>query len=140
VKKAHWHSRGTETQFNTKFGQIWFHLFYFFFCFDRLQSITAVFLCPVTICLWRKVVCFVLFCSYEITEPVCFRSCSWCLWKALEEEGCMGLVPWRLDLWCKNSWILNDFFTEIKLNPSWKLWRNWNVPLGVDGKILMSGI
>ncbi len=23
----------------------------------------------------------------------CFRWCSWCLWKALDEEGCMGLVP-----------------------------------------------
>jgi hypothetical protein len=24
----------------------------------------------------------------------------------------MGLVPWRLDLQCKSSWILHDFFTE----------------------------
>jgi hypothetical protein len=24
----------------------------------------------------------------------------------------MGLVPLRLDLRCKSSWILNDFFTE----------------------------
>jgi hypothetical protein len=23
-----------------------------------------------------------------------FRSCSWCLWKALDEEGCTGVVPW----------------------------------------------
>jgi hypothetical protein len=22
--------------------------------------------------------------------------CSWCLWKALDEKGCMGLVPWCL--------------------------------------------
>ncbi len=42
----------------------------------------------------------------------CFKSCSWCLWKALDKEGCMGLVPWHLDLQCKSSWILNDFFTE----------------------------
>jgi hypothetical protein len=34
--------------------------------------------------------CFVVMRS---TEPGCFRSCSWCLWKALDEEGCMGLVP-----------------------------------------------
>jgi len=60
------------------------------------------------------------------TEPGCFRSSSWCLWKGLDEEGRMGLVPWRLDLWCKCSWILNDFFTEIKLYCSWKF---WNVPL-----------
>jgi hypothetical protein len=56
-----------------------------------------------------KVVCFVVMRS---TELGCFRSCSWCLWKALDEEACMGLVPWHLDLRCKSSWILNDFFTE----------------------------
>jgi len=61
--------------------------------------------------LWRKVVCFV-FVVMRSTEPGCFRSCSWCLWKALYEDGCMGFVPWHLDLWCKSSWILNDFFTE----------------------------
>jgi hypothetical protein len=49
------------------------------------------------------------------TEPRCFRSCSYCLWKALNEEGCMGLVPWHLDLQCKSSWILNDFL-HYKLN------------------------
>jgi hypothetical protein len=59
--------------------------------------------------LWRKVVCFVVMRS---TELGCFRSCSWCLWKALDKEGCMGLVPWCLDLRCKSSWILNGFFTE----------------------------
>jgi hypothetical protein len=36
-----------------------------------------------------------LFCFVVIRsiKPGCFRSCSWCLWKALDEEGCMGLVP-----------------------------------------------
>jgi hypothetical protein len=34
--------------------------------------------------------CFVVMRS---TKLGCFRSCSWCLWKALNEEGCMGLVP-----------------------------------------------
>jgi hypothetical protein len=29
-----------------------------------------------------------------------------------EGRGCIGLVSWHLDLWCKSSWILNDFFTE----------------------------
>ncbi len=46
------------------------------------------------------------------TKPGCFRLCSWCLWKALTEEECMGLVLCCLDLRCKSSWILNDFFTE----------------------------
>jgi hypothetical protein len=35
------------------------------------------------------------------------------LWKTLNKEGCMGLVPWHLDLQCKSSWILNDFFIEL---------------------------
>jgi len=33
---------------------------------------------------------FVLFVFLRSTELGCFRSCSWCLWKALDEEGCMG--------------------------------------------------
>ncbi len=55
--------------------------------------------------------CFV---AMRSTELGSFRSCSWswCLWKALKDKGCMGLVPWRLNLWHKSSWILNDFFTE----------------------------
>jgi hypothetical protein len=33
------------------------------------------------------------------SELGCFRSCSWPLWKALEEEErCIGLVSWCLDL------------------------------------------
>ncbi len=64
--------------------------------------------------LWRKV-CFVV---RRSTKLGCFKSCSWCVWKALDEEGCIGLVPWLLNLQCKSSWILNDFF--IKLNCSWK--------------------
>jgi hypothetical protein len=40
-----------------------------------------------------------------------------------------GAFSWRLDLQCRNSWVLNDFFTENKLNHSWNLRRNWNVPL-----------
>jgi hypothetical protein len=80
------------------------------------------------------VVCFVLFCNYEIhrtgdaldrvldvfgslfcfvllcfvsmrsTELGCFRLCSWCLWKALDEERCIGLDSMTcLDLQCKSS-------------------------------------
>jgi len=26
------------------------------------------------------------------TKLRCFKSCSWCLWKAFDKEGCMGLV------------------------------------------------
>ncbi len=34
--------------------------------------------------------CFV---GMRSIEPECFRLCSWCLWKALNEKRCMGLVP-----------------------------------------------
>ncbi len=44
--------------------------------------------------------CFVVMRSIELG---CFRSCSWSLWKALDKDGCMGLVPCRLDLGCKSS-------------------------------------
>ncbi len=53
--------------------------------------------------------CFV---TMRFTKPGCFRSCSWYLWKALEEEVCISLVSWHLDLHCKSSWMLNDFFTK----------------------------
>jgi len=82
--------------------------------------------------LWRKVVslfCFVLFVLMKSTGLGCLRLFSWSLWKALDEEGCMGLVPWCLDLRCKSFWILNFFSLKVKLNHSWKLWKNWNVPL-----------
>jgi hypothetical protein len=70
--------------------------------------------------------CFVVMGS---TELGCFRSCSWCLWKALDEEGCMGLVPWCLDLPCKSLeyWMASSL--KIKLYSSWKFRRNWNVPM-----------
>jgi hypothetical protein len=74
--------------------------------------------------LWRKVVCFV-FVLMRTTKLGCFRLCSWCLWKALNEEGCIGLVPSGFDLWCKSSWILNDFFTEIFGRIGMCLWCYW---------------
>jgi hypothetical protein len=64
--------------------------------------------------LWSKVVClfcFVLFCTNEIHQTRMLRITFLLLWKALE-EGCISLVSWCLDLRCKSSWILNDFFTE----------------------------
>jgi hypothetical protein len=63
------------------------------------------------------------------TKEGCFRSHSWSLWKALEEEGRISLVSWCLDLWYRSSWMLNIFSLKIKLNHSWKFRRNWNVRL-----------
>ncbi len=40
----------------------------------------------------------------------------------------MSLVPWRLDLWGKSSWIWMIFKLKIKLNRSWNFLRK-NVPL-----------
>ncbi len=72
------------------------------------------------------VFCFVLMGS---TEPGCFKSPSWSLWKALKEEGCMGLVPWRLDMRWKSSrtWMISSL--KIKSNCTWNFQRNWDVPL-----------
>jgi hypothetical protein len=82
----------------------------------------------VFIYLWRKVVCFVL----QLWDPLNWDASDCVLagfGKFLTREGCMGLVPCRLDLQCKSSWILNDFLMKMKLNHSWKFQRNWNVPL-----------
>ncbi len=72
--------------------------------------------------------CFV-FVVMSSTKPGCSRSCSWCLWKALDEEGCMGLVPWRCSAKVVEYWMI--FSLKIKLNRSWKFRRNWNVPLAL---------
>jgi hypothetical protein len=61
--------------------------------------------------LWRKVVCFVLFCSYEIHQTRMIQIMFFVSLESPRGGGCIGFVPWRLDLWCKSSWILNDFFT-----------------------------
>ncbi len=71
--------------------------------------------------------CFVVMRS---AEPGCFRSCSSCLWKPLNKKGCMGLVPWHLDLQCKKVlqyWMISSL--GIRLNSSWKFRSNRNVPL-----------
>ncbi len=52
--------------------------------------------------------CFVVMRS---TEPGCFRSCSWCLWKALNEEGCMGfgsmIFGFALQKFLNFEWFLH---------------------------------
>jgi hypothetical protein len=81
--------------------------------------------------LWSKVVClfcFVLFLTMRSAKPGCLESHSWSLWKALKEEGCISMVPWPLDLWCRSFWILKEVFSlEIKWNPNWTFHRNWEV-------------
>jgi hypothetical protein len=71
----------------------------------------------------------------------------WSLWKALHQEGCVGLIPWPLGSLesCPPGGVhgldsmtfglgvqkfLNiEWFLHIKLIRSWKFRRNWNVPL-----------
>jgi len=53
------------------------------------------------------------------------------LWKALDEEGCMGLVLFH-DVWTCGAKVLEYRMIsslKIKLNCSGKFGRNWNVPL-----------
>jgi len=69
--------------------------------------------------------CFVVMRS---TKLGCLQSCSWCLWKALDEEGAWA---WFNDIWtcCAKVleyWMISSL--KSKLNRSWKIRRNWNVP------------
>ncbi len=76
-----------------------------------------------------RLVCFVLWLWDPQMLQICvlgvFGKSSW------QGGGAWALVPWFLDLWCKSSWILDDFVTEnsIQFNGSWNFQRNWNVAL-----------
>jgi hypothetical protein len=92
-----------------------------------------------------------LFC-FVVMSPTslgCFRSCRWCLWKALDDEGCTGLVgstrkgawAWFHGVWTCHAKVLEYWMIsslKIKLNRSWKFRRNWNVHLVLFKKILFS--
>jgi len=71
--------------------------------------------------------CFVLMRS---TELACFRSCSWCLSKALDEMRHMAWfhVVWTCGAKVFEYWVISSLI--IKFNRRWKFQRNWNVPLG----------
>jgi hypothetical protein len=90
----------------------------------------ATHLCQVTVHLSMKegsLFCFVVMRS---TEPGCFRSCSWCLWKALDERGAWAWF--HDDVWTCGAKVLEYWMfssLKIKLNRSWNFGRNWNVPL-----------
>jgi hypothetical protein len=81
-------------------------------CAKTKQCVTGVAGLTLFIYLWRKVVCFVLFCSYEIHQTGMLQIVFLVSLESPRRGGCVGLVPWCLDLLCKSSWILNDFFTE----------------------------
>ncbi len=90
--------------------------------------------CPLIISIyegrWFGLFCFVLFCSYEIHRTWMLQIMFLVSLESSQQGEVHVLIPCRLDLWCKSSWILNSFFTKkIKLNRSSKFQRNWNVPL-----------
>ncbi len=94
------------------------------------KQIRGVSHCGLAIYLWRKVVCFVLFCDYEIHQTRIFRSCSWCLWKAPDEERCAWAwfhYVWTCSAKVLEYWMISSL--KMKLNHSWRFGRNWNVPL-----------
>jgi len=85
---------------------------------------------------WRKVVCFVLFCSYEIHWTGMLQIM---FLVSLESSGVfgkllmrMGAWAWLHDIWTCGSKVLEYWMIsslKTKLNHTWKFWRNWNVPL-----------
>ncbi len=98
------------------------------------QWIVALLLKVGVIYLWSKVVClfcFVLFCLYRWDPPN--RDASdhvLALFGKLSTRR--GAWAWFHGVWTCGAkileyWIISSL--KIKLNCSWKFWRNWNVPL-----------
>jgi hypothetical protein len=82
--------------------------------------------------LWRKVVCFVLFCfcSYEIHQIGMLQNCVLGIFGKLLMRS--GAWAWFHDVWTCSAKVLEYwmiFSLKIQLNCSWKSWRNWNVSL-----------
>ncbi len=93
--------------------------------------------------LWRKVVCLFCFvCTYEIHQTKMLQITFLVLLiSSLGGGGVHGLgsmVFWTCSAKVLEYWLI--FSLKFKLNRSWKFWRNWNVPFGVVGKMLMSRI
>ncbi len=82
--------------------------------------------------LWRKVVCFVLFCfvGMRSTEPGMLQIVFLVSLESSRWERVHGL--WFHDFWTSDAKVLEYWMfssLKIKLNCSWKFSRNWNVPL-----------
>jgi hypothetical protein len=74
--------------------------------------------------LWSKVVCLFCFVPMRSTEPRCFRSLLWSLWKALDEKGLgvHGLGSMAFGLAVQKFLNIEWFLLP------WKFRRIWNVP------------
>jgi hypothetical protein len=77
------------------------------------QKTRGVAYCGLGIYLWSKVVCLFCFvCTDEIHWTGMLQIAFLVSLQSSRGEGCLSLVSWCLDLQCRSSWILNDFFTE----------------------------
>ncbi len=79
----------------------------------------------------RLFVCFVLFCLY-LWDPLNQDASDHilCLFGKLSRRR--GALAWFHGVWTYGVevleyWVISSL--KIKLNRSWKFWRNWNVPL-----------
>jgi hypothetical protein len=80
--------------------------------------------------LWRKVVCFVLFCSIEIHQTRMLQIVSSVSLESSWQGGVHGLGSMMFGLAGQKVleyWMISSL--KIKWSCSWKFRRNWNVPL-----------
>ncbi len=81
--------------------------------------------------LWRKVVCFVLFCLYLWDPPN--QDASDCILGVFGKLSMRrGAWAWFHGVWTCGAKVLEYWMISsliIKLNCTWKFQRNWNVPL-----------
>jgi hypothetical protein len=66
-------------------------------------------------CLWCLVFVSCSFVVMRSTKPGCLRSHSWCLWKALDKEGCMGFGSMTFGL-VVQKFLNIEWFFHWKLN------------------------
>ncbi len=91
---------------------------------------TFIYIIPWNIYLWRKVVCFVFFCSYEIDQTGMFHIVFLVSWESSRWGGVHGLGSMMFGLVMQKFLNIEWFLHKNKnKNHSWKFWRNWNVPL-----------
>jgi hypothetical protein len=85
----------------------------------------------IDIYLWRKVVCFVLFCLYW-WDPPSWDASDRVLGLFGKLSRRRGASAWFHGIWTRGAKVLEYWMIsslETKLNRSWKSRRSWNVPL-----------
>jgi hypothetical protein len=92
--------------------------------------------------LWRKVVCFALYCSYEIHQTGMLQIVFLVSLESSWRGG--GAWAWFYDIFglvvqkfLNIDWMISSL-KILKINRSWKFWEELECAFGVLGKILMS--